>query len=235
MDNAEGAEPDETIEQLRASFSYGSRSNLNVKFLRSLTDAEFGDFLEELFGSMTGAIDEDDASAPVDVLYRWQARAYGSPDNLRYQYDDVPITPLSKPLAESKLALLTSSGHFVDGDDPMPLGVVDMTQAEAERRIGEFLREAPVLSRIPLDTPPERLRVRHGGYPIDGAKADYQVALPLQHLGDLVAEGIVGDLVDEAFSFVGAASQGRLRSSVAPEWADMLRDLGADVALLVPL
>jgi len=84
VDNAEGAEPDETIEQLRASFSYGSRSNLNVKFLRSLTDAEFGDFLEELFGSMTGAIDEDDASAPVDVLYRWQARAYGSPDNFRY-------------------------------------------------------------------------------------------------------------------------------------------------------
>lgn len=239
MDSNGVDEPGETIEQLRTSFSYGSRSNLNVKFFRDLSDAEFGDFLEELFRAASPAIDDADASAVVEVLFRWQVHAYrshlGSPEDFRYRYEDVPIASLEKPLAETTLALLTSSGHFVDGDDPMPLGVENMTQAEAERRIGEFLREPPTLSRIPFDTPPERLRVRHGGYPVEAAAADNEVVLPLQHLRHLRSEGIVGGLTDDAFSFVGAASQGRLRKTVASEWAAMLRDHGAEAVLLVPV
>ena len=239
MASTEDAEAGETIEQLRTSFSYGSRSNLNVKFFRDLSDAEFGDFLEELFAAATPAIDDSDAAPMVDVLYRWQVHAYqshlGTPDSFRYRYDDVPLARLRRPLAESTIALLTSSGHFVEGDDPMPLGVENMSQAEAEERIGEFLRETPTLSSIPIDTPPDRLRVRHGGYPVEAAAADNEVVLPLKHLRDLRADGVIGGLVDEAFSFVGAASQGRLRSSVAAEWATKLRDHGADAVLLVPV
>ncbi len=41
----------QTADELRRSFSYGSRSNLNVKFLKDLDDAEFGDLLEELFAA----------------------------------------------------------------------------------------------------------------------------------------------------------------------------------------
>lgn len=239
MDDIDSNEPEETIEQLRTSFSYGSRSNLNVKFFRDLTDAEFGDFLEELFDATSDAIDTGDATSTVDVLYRWQVHAYGShlgdPADFRHRYDDVPLTPMGKPLAESRVVLLTSSGHFVDGDDPMPFGVPDMTQREAESRIGEFLREAPTLSSIPVVTPPAQLRVRHGGYPVQAAQADHQVALPLDHLRDLASEGVIGELSEDAFSFVGATAQGRLRNAVAPEWADMLRDLDADAALLVPV
>jgi len=39
----------ETVEELRKSFFYGKRSNLNFKFVKDLSDKEFGDFIAELF------------------------------------------------------------------------------------------------------------------------------------------------------------------------------------------
>lgn len=231
--------PPETIEDLRRSFFYGSRSNLNVKFLKDLSDAEFGDFLEELFDATSATADNGDASRVNDVMYRWQVQAYtghlGDPADFPHRHEDVPLAALGKPLAESRVALLTSSGHFVDGDDPEPLGVTDMTQEEAESRIAEFIRETPQLSEIPVDTPAEQLRVRHGGYPVASVATDHQVALPLGHLRALVDDGVIGELADTAYSFVGAASQGRIKKDIGPAWAKRLVDDNVDAVLLVPV
>ncbi len=229
----------ETTEALRRSFFYGTRSDLNVKFLKDLDDTEFGEFLQELFAATAATTDDGNADRVTDVMYRWQVQAYsghlGDPSEFPHRHDDVPMARLSKPLSESRVALLTSSGHFVAGDDPEPLGVVGMTQDEAEARIGEFMREAPALSEIPIDTPPEQLRVRHGGYPVESVAADHQVALPLEHLRSLDAEGAIGELAPMAYSFVGAASQGRIRKDVGPAWAKRLTDDDVDAVLLVPV
>ncbi len=229
----------ETIAELRTSFAYGSRSNLNFKFLRDLSDAEFGDMVEELFDAVAGAGDSNDASDVVDVAYRWQVQGYkhnlGDPNEFRYAYDDVPFSKMTKPLADARILLFTSSGHFVEGHDPEPLGVKDMTQAEAEARIKESMKESPALSAIPIDTPADRLRVRHGGYPVQAVLADHQVVLPLEHLRNMVTDGSIGELVEDAYSFVGAAPQGLMRGKVGKEWAEMARDLNADAVLLVPI
>ena len=231
--------PLQTADELRRSFFYGSRSNLNVKFLKDLDDAEFGDFLEELFAATSATADDGDAGRVTDVVFRWQVQAYaghlGDPADFPHRHEDTPIATLSKPLSESRVALLTSSGHFVDGDDPEPLGVVGMTQREAESRIGEFLREAPSLSAIPVDTPTDRLRVRHGGYPVASVAADHQVALPLGHLAALADDGVIGELAPTAYSFVGAAAQARIRKDVGPAWAQRLVDEDIDAVLLVPV
>lgn len=238
MDDAT-ADTTETIEQLRMSFSYGSRSNLNFKYLRDLSDTEFGDFLEELFGAIATTANDGDADRVVDVAYRWQVHGYaghlGDPANFPHRHDDTPIAKLAKPLSECRVALLTSSGHFVEGDDPEPFGEVGMTQAQAEARIIDFIRDAPTLSAIPVDTPPDRLRVRHGGYPIAAAAEDHQVALPIGHLRALADDGVIGELAPTAYSFVGATSQARLRKGVGSAWAQQLRDDGVDAVLLVPV
>lgn len=230
---------EETIEQLRFSFWYGSRSNLNFKFLKDLTDDEFGSFLEELLDGVANAIDDGDPTDVIDVAYRWQVRAYtshlGDPDNFPHRHRDTPVAALGRPLSEARLALVTSSGHFVEGDDPEPFGEPDLTQAEAEERIDEFLRSAPELSVIPVDTPAERIRVRHGGYPVQAVVADHQVALPLGHLRRLADEGAIGELAPNAYSFVGASSQVRLRKEVAPRWAQRWRDEGIEAILMVPV
>ena len=142
---------------------------------------------------------------------------------------------LAKDLSDSRVALLTSSGHFVAGDDPRPFGVLDMTQTEAEARVTEFLRAEPTLSTIPIGTPPEQLRVRHGGYPIDAVAADHNVALPLDALRQLVSDDVIGELTANAYSFVGATAQLQPRDKVAPHWAERLRDEAVDAVLLVPV
>ena len=233
------ADPAETIEALRHSFFYGSRSNLNVKFLKDLSDAEFGDFLEELFTATSAMIDDGDPAGVTDVLFRWQVQAYaghlGDPADFPHRHQDMPLATLDKPLSDATVALVTSSGHFVEGDDPNPFGVENMTQEEAEARIIDFVREDPTLSAIPVDTPPASIRVRHGGYPVQAVAADHQVVLPLGHLQGLVADGSIGALAPRAYSFVGATSQVKLKRGLAAEWAEMLRADGADAVLLVPI
>lgn len=235
---SESATP-ETVAELRKSFYYGARSDMNFKFANDLTDDEFGQFLSELFAATTDVVDGGDSASLIDVAYRWQVQGYsghlGDPADFRYTYDDVPFTAMAKPLADSRLLLLTSSGHFVEGDDPQPLGVQNMSQSEAEKRVSEMMKEPPTLSAIPIDTPSEKLRVRHGGYPTEAARSDAQVVLPIEHLKGLVANGVIGELVEDAFSFVGATSQGKLKATHAPDWAEMAKERGADAALLVPI
>lgn len=111
-----------TVEELKASFFYGSRSDLNFKFLKDLSDDDFGTFLSELLDAVSQATDGDSADEIVDVAHRWQVEAYsghlGDPEDFPHRKDDTPLTVLPKPLSESRLLLITSSGHFVDGDDP---------------------------------------------------------------------------------------------------------------------
>ena len=153
----------------------------------------------------------------------------------RYTYDDAPFAPLKKPVAESKLMLLTSSGHFVDGDDPNPLGIENMTQQQAMEMISQFLRRPPDLSEIPTNTPNDKLRVRHGGYDIRAAKADLGVAFPMAHLNEFAEDGVIGEFVSPAFSFVGAAAQMQLTRKTGPMWVEKFKDMGVETAVLVPV
>lgn len=240
MDDEAGPTPGgqgETFEAFLRSFFYGSRSNLDFKFLARLSEDEAKAFFTELLEGLAVTVDDGDGRRLADVARRWQARAYRPDDNerSRFAYDEGPFAAPTKPLAQSRLALVTSSGHFAKGDDPQPFGEPAMTQAEAEARVQEFIRETPTLSAIPVDIPPDRLELRHPGYPVRAVASDPEVALPIRLLADLAAEGHIGELSPTAYSFVGAASQLRLRDKVAPEWAERLRSDEVDVVLLVPV
>ncbi len=226
----------ETFEEFKDSFSYGSRTDLAFKFLKKLAPDDAARFFAELLTKLGETVDDGDARRLVDHAIEWQARSYApAPGEQRpWAYDDGPFTPMPAPLADARIALLTSSGHFVAGADPAPFGAAGMTQDEAIARIGEFLRAAPDLSEIPAATPPGDLRVRHGGYDIRAAEADPDAAFPLARLRELAAEGHIGSVADPAFSFVGATSQKRLLAT-APAWADRLAAAGVDAVLLVPV
>ena len=192
------------------------------------------------FEALEPTINHGDPSTALETINFWQVEAHAgkhaSESSFQHQYDDIPMAKLSKPLSECRVALLTSSsGHFVEGDDPEPFDVVDMTQHQAESRIMEFLKETPSLSAIPMDTPADKIRLRHPGYPTKAARADHQVNLPLEHLRSMADNGTIGGVLPNAYSFVGAASQLKLKREVAPVWAERLRDEGADLALLVPV
>jgi hypothetical protein len=228
------ATPRETLEDFKNSFSYGKRSDLTFKFLKSLSPEDAGEFFRQLLWQVGHSLDDGDLDAVHELVIEWQVRGYeGSGRN--HQCDDAPFTPLSRPVAESRVGVLTSSGHFADGDDPEPFGVEDMTQAEAEARISEFLRDTPELSAIPTDLTLDDLRVRHGGYDVRSVTHDQEVAFPLQAMRALAAAGRIGGLSSPLYSFTGATSQGRLRKQALPDWIERVEGDGVDVLLLVPV
>ena len=224
----------ESFEDFKKSFSYGSRTDLNFKFLAKLSDDHAAKFFQDLLWKLGDAFDDGNFAQIVEHVCEWQKQAYFSEEK-KFTYDDGPFTPFQKRVSDSRLALITSTGHFVEGKDPEPLGAKNMTQQEAIERIGEFVKEAPQLSTLPVDTPEDKLRVRHGGYDIRGVQADPNVAFPLQRLLDLEREGVVGQLIRQAYSFVGACSQKRLLKQTGPQWIEIFKQQPMDAALIVPV
>jgi hypothetical protein len=224
----------ESFEEFKKSFSYGSRTDLNFKFLAKLSDDQAAGFFQDLLWKLGDAFDDGNFAHIFEHVCEWQKRAYGG-EIKKFTYDDGPFALFQKRVSDSRLALITSTGHFVEGKDPEPLGIKKMTQQEAIEKISDFVKEAPQLSIIPVDTPQEKLQVRHGGYDIRGVLADPDVAFPLRRLLEMEQEGAIGKLIPQAYSFVGACSQKRLLKRTGPQWVEIFKQQSIDAALLVPV
>lgn len=230
------SESDRTFEAFRQSFSYGTRNDLNFKFFKGMSDDEVASFIQTMLDRLGDAYDTGDVLPLIDAAVEAQIAGYSPDPDVppSVVYDDGPFTPVEAPVTKSRVGLLATSGHFVAGDDPEPFGEAAMSQEDAMARIGEFLREAPVLSEIPSDTPTSDLLVRHGGYDIRSAAKDANVTFPIDRLREADVDGRVGGLPATFFSFPGATSQGRLRK-VLPEWVERIHEEAIDVMLLVPV
>ncbi len=142
---------------------------------------------------------------------------YGSYSAYRWVVNQtVPWTPLSKPLARCKLALM-SSGGIIYRDQP------------------RFHREDASYRRIPKDAPPCDLYVWHFGYPTADAEADANCVFPLERLRELERQGVIGELSDPAFSFMGGIYSARkVRDELAPKIIEELRSAQVEAFYLVP-
>ena len=226
----------ESFEEFKDSFSYGSRNDLSFKFMKRLSEADAAEFIRQVLGEIGEMLDDASSDRLLDLVYEWQVRAYTPAEGAKrpYLYDDRPFGSLAKPLAETTVGLLSSSGHYVADNDPSPFGTSEMTQEQAIDRIDDFLRETPELSEIPSDVDDDALRVRHPGYDIRSASRDASVALPRGLLLDAEREGRIGHLASVSFSFVGACSQGRLRKEL-DGWFERWDTQGIEALFLVPV
>src|SRR5579859_1253821 len=130
--------------------------------------------------------------------------------------DPPPWTPLRKPIAQCKVALM-SSGGILYRDQP------------------RFHREDESYRRIPKDAQQQDLDVWHFGYRTDDAKKDHNCVFPLARLRELEAAGVIGELADPAYSFMGGVYSARkIREELAPRIADELTKAHVDAFFLVP-
>lgn len=128
-----------------------------------------------------------------------------------------PLASLAKPLAQCRVALITSGG------------VHHVRQEPFEERDDTTFRE------LPKDVPLNELRIRHGGYNHADADRDPNCVLPLTVMRQMEAEGVIGALASPVFSFMGRVpSRLRLMQETAPGLAKRLRAADVDACLLVP-
>lgn len=137
--------------------------------------------------------------------------------------DPVPWTPLGKPLAACRVALVSSAGFVLRGQDPF----------DQHRRGGD-----PSFREIPSDVEVANLVDCHRSESFDhtGMLKDPNVAFPVDRLVELAAKGRIGSVNRRHLSFMGSlTATGRLTRQTAPEAAARLVEDGVDVALLVPV
>ncbi|MEX2551198.1 MAG: glycine/sarcosine/betaine reductase selenoprotein B family protein, partial [Nitriliruptoraceae bacterium] len=196
------------FEEFKRSFYYGDHADMQFKYLAKLSDGAAGDTIAALLELLGEAFDTGDLAPLRRAALEAQTAAYTPDEPAVPEVDDAPFTPLSGPLSDQRLALISAGGVFVTDDDPM--GPDAPTQQEALALITDYLRGTPTLSSIPRDTRTERLTARHPGYDARSAQRDINTVFPLDHLRDLAEEGRV-QLIDEHYGFTGATSQTRLR------------------------
>jgi len=131
-------------------------------------------------------------------------------------YDDTPAVP-GKPLAERRIAIVSTAGLHRRGDRPFEMG-------DAGYRV------------IPEETPAADLVMSHISVNFDrtGFQQDYNVVFPIDRLRELVDEGVVGSAAAVHYSFMGAFSP-EMAEPHARHLAGLLKADKVDGVLLAPV
>jgi D-proline reductase (dithiol) PrdB len=153
---------------------------------------------------------------PIAYIQRTRERYARFPPYRWAVHTDAPWTPLARPLTESRLALVSSGGFYLEDQPPF-------SEGDASIRL------------IPKDADPRDFRIYHHGYRDDDADRDPNCVFPLARLRELEAAGVIGALAEEAVSFVTLYSARRETEERAPRVVAALQAQRADAALFVPV
>ncbi len=136
---------------------------------------------------------------------------------------DAPFHRLGKPVKEARVALITTGGYSIDGEqepfapfpsfDDSPLGV----------------RE------IPLDVDHAKLTINHPGYDHRFAEKDINVNLPIDRLRELVEAGEIGSIAENTQVLMGLQPNVKpLLRHLIPSLVAKFKSDAVEAALLVP-
>ena len=135
------------------------------------------------------------------------------------RYKTTPWTLLREPLSESKVALITTAGFFLNGQDPYEKNDCSY------REIPNSVQTVDLNSGHKSEAYDER-----------GIETDPNLAFPLDRFRELGTDGKIGSLNHRHFSFMGSITKPKpLITQTAPEVAQMLKADSVDVAFLTPV
>ncbi len=143
-----------------------------------------------------------------------------------YPYRRVDWRPgarLRKPLAEARIAIVTTAAFFAPDQPPF----------DTSLRGGDYSYRV-----LDADVDLNTLQIAHrsDAFDIRGIESDKNLALPLDRLKSLAREGVIGTVAPRHFSFMGSiAAPGRLMAQTAPEVASVLLEDDVDAVLLTPV
>jgi len=141
--------------------------------------------------------------------------------------DGLPWTPLAKPLAAARIALVTTAGINVRGVDPP----FDYEREQREPQWGD-----PTYRALPRDLRQDQVQSGHLHINNDDIDRDFNVALPLGRLLELEAEGVIGSAAATHYSFMGyQPDTTEWRQRYAPEVAARLKADQVEAVVLTPV
>jgi D-proline reductase (dithiol) PrdB len=187
-----------------------------IKYLQSFgTEEQMAEFLNALFLEAFNAKHSGDWDAFIAFMEGWEDVALtGQFNSMEMPEGDIPWATLSKPLSSAKVALVTTGGLYVEGQEP-------------------FERGDTSYRRIPSDVRKEDIRIRHRGYDNGPANQDINCVYPLDRFKEMQAERKIGELSPTGYSFMGMINDTEtlIKESV-PEVARALKQDGVDAVFL---
>ncbi len=150
----------------------------------------------------------------LDRIYRFFMQFYPGE-----RFLSSPHTPMSMPLNVCKVALITTAGYYLSGQEGY--GKNDCTFRE-----------------IPNSTNTQDLIIGHrsDAYDETGMETDANLVFPLDRFRELERDNIIGELNHRHFSFMGSITKPKqLIENTAPEVAQILKSDGVNVAFLTPV
>ena len=160
-----------------------------------------------------------ESSGPVGYMERTRLYYHALGYNEDYtwaQYDDVPFARLSKPLSTARIALITTA---------LPLDLADDNAMGGKQ----------LWSRAVADVDPE-LSTAHVAWDRESTHTrDRESFLPINRIGDLAKDGVVGGLTNRVHGVPTRYSQRKTIEEDSPEILRRVQEDDADAVLLTPL
>ena len=136
--------------------------------------------------------------------------------------EGIPWSPASKPLKESRVALVTTAGVHHRHQQPF-----DMKDLDGD----------PTFRVINDTIPISDLMITHDYYDHSDADRDINIVFPIQRIRELESEGFIGDVAKTHFGFMGHIVGRHIQTLLtqsAPEVAQNLKNDNVDIVLLTP-
>ena len=121
------------------------------------------------------------------------------------------------PLAQRRVAIVSSAALIRRGDAPFPFG-------------------SPEVRFLPVDIPPAELLISHVSINFDrsGFQRDINTVYPIDRLQELAVEGVIGGVAATHYTVMGSTDPGTMEAS-ADQISGQLRQERIDAVLLSPV
>ena len=189
-----------------------------IRNVARLPDEQISEFLNGLYRVAVEAKDAGDWTRVEVFLQQWENRLTSRSAANALRFDTSPWTPLRRALREARVALVSTGGIYIKGQQE-PYN----TDGDASFRV------------IPKNTPRELLGVAHTHYDTSGALKDINVVFPYQRLREMEQEGLIGSFAEPCYGFMGYIPSPLVPSLLeesAPEVAERLVADDVDAVLI---
>jgi D-proline reductase (dithiol) PrdB len=139
-----------------------------------------------------------------------------------WESEDIPWTPMTRPLHECTLALITTAGVHLKSQTPF-----DMVDSNGD----------PTFRKIESTTAVNDLMITHDYYNHADADKDMNIVFPITRLREFVEEGVIGSLASKFYSFMGHIDGPHIPTLIHKSTPDVIKGLKTDkvdVVLLIP-